>query len=177
MDIKKGMYGLKQAALVLAYNFLKKNLAPHDGYEPIPHTDGLWKHKTRNITFCLCVDDFGIKYFHKSDVEHLIAALKENYKLSTDWSGKNFCGLTFDWHYNAEYVDVSMPKYIPALLKKLLHAMPDKPQFSPYVIQPYVPFKKGQQQYAPTPDESPALLLNHSTETTTIQQIIGSLLY
>ena len=26
-------------------------------------------------------------YFHKSDVEHLISALQENYKLSTDWSG------------------------------------------------------------------------------------------
>ena len=75
--IKKGMYGLKQAAL-LAFNFIKENLAPH-GYEPIPHTDGLWRHKTRPITFCLCVDDFGIKYFNKEDVEHLLSALRENY--------------------------------------------------------------------------------------------------
>ena len=37
--IKKGMYGLKQAA-ILAFKQLKAKLKPH-GYEPIPHTDGL----------------------------------------------------------------------------------------------------------------------------------------
>ena len=55
------MYGLKQAA-VLAYEHLIENLAPH-GYRPIPRTTGLWKHYTRPITFCLCVDDFGVKYY------------------------------------------------------------------------------------------------------------------
>ena len=39
IQIKKGMYGLKQAA-VLAYNLLVKNLSTH-GYRPIPHTVGL----------------------------------------------------------------------------------------------------------------------------------------
>ena len=58
--IKQGMYELKQAAL-LAYNFLKHNLAPH-GYTPIPHTLGLRKHTTCCIVFCLCIDDFVIKY-------------------------------------------------------------------------------------------------------------------
>ena len=48
--IKKGMYGLKQAAL-LAYNFLQKNLASF-GYKPIPHITGLWKNDTKPITFC-----------------------------------------------------------------------------------------------------------------------------
>ena len=57
--IKKRMYGLKQAAL-LGYKNLVKNLKPH-GYHHIPHTDGLWKHETHPITFCLCVDDFGVK--------------------------------------------------------------------------------------------------------------------
>ena len=67
--IKKGMYGLKQAAL-LAYNYLVEKLAPH-GYRPIPHTIGMWKHDTKPISFCLCVDDFGVKYTNKDDVEHL----------------------------------------------------------------------------------------------------------
>ena len=43
--IKKGMYGLKQAA-ILAYNPLFKQLKPH-GYQPCPETTGLWRHKTR----------------------------------------------------------------------------------------------------------------------------------
>ena len=68
--INEGMYGLKEAAL-LAYSFLKHNLAPH-GYEPIPHTSDLWKHTTCRIVFCLCIDDFGIKYYNKDDALHLI---------------------------------------------------------------------------------------------------------
>ena len=70
IKIKKGMYGLKQAVL-LAFEHLKSNLAPHV-YDPIPHTNGMWKHKTRNITFCLCIDDFGVKHIKKVDVDHLL---------------------------------------------------------------------------------------------------------
>ena len=68
--IKKGMYGLKQASL-LAYMFLKHNLAPHV-YTPIPHTSGCWKHTTRRIVFCLCIDGIGIKYYNKDDALPLI---------------------------------------------------------------------------------------------------------
>lgn len=170
--IEKGMYGLKQAA-ILAFENLKKYLAPH-GYEPIPHTDGMWQHKTKAAKLCLCVDDFGVKYYNEADVDHLITALEEHYKISTDWTGKHFCGLTLDWHYDKSYVDVSMPDYISTLLVKYLHALPKKPQFSPFPAKPYVPLKRGQRQYAPTPDEG--TLLN-PTETTRIQQIVGSLLY
>ena len=169
--IKKGMYGLKQAA-ILAYKQLKKNLAPH-GYEPIPHTDGMWKHKTRKTTFCLCVDDFGVKYFNKDDANHLIAALQHNYQVKTDWTGKHFCGLTFDWKYHQGYVDVSMPGYIQRLLAKLQHLFTN-PQYSPYLVTPYAPLKKGQRQYAQDPDTTDFLT---PTETTVIQQIVGSLLY
>ena len=99
--IKKGMYGLKQAA-VLAYNNLVSNLDKHD-YYPIPHTVGMWKHRTRNITFCLCVDDFGVKYYDKKDADHLIKSLNESYITSIDWEGRIFCGLNLDWHYNDGY--------------------------------------------------------------------------
>ena len=54
------------------------------------------------------------------------------------------------------------------------HKLPSKPQFSPYLHTPYVPLKPGQRQYTPTPDESAFF---SPTETTTIQQIVGSLLY
>ena len=40
VKIKKGMYGLKQAA-ILAYQQLEAFLKPA-GYHPIPHTVGLW---------------------------------------------------------------------------------------------------------------------------------------
>ena len=169
--IKKGMYGLKQAAL-LGYENLVKNLKPH-GYHPIPHTDGLWKHETHPITFCLCVDDFGVKYFKKSDVNHLIQSLHQHYDVSQDWSGKNFCGLTFDWHYAQQYVDISMPDYIKKLLQRFQHPTPSRPQLSPHEAAPYIPMKKGQRQYA-TYDTSAAL---NSKDTTKVQSIVGSLLY
>ena len=92
IKIKKGMYRLKQAA-VLAYNNLVNNLREH-GYAPIPQTVGLWKHKTLPTTFCLCFDNFGIKYFKKEHADHLLNALKTKYKILVDWNGTNYCGLT-----------------------------------------------------------------------------------
>eukprot|EP00957_Ditylum_brightwellii_P111430 8498903-Ditylum_brightwellii.AAC.1 len=43
-EIQKGMYGLKQAA-ILAYKQLKECLMQH-GYSPIKILNGLWRHKT-----------------------------------------------------------------------------------------------------------------------------------
>ena len=97
IKIKKGMYGLKQAAM-LAYKNLIKNLQL-DGYSPIEHTDSYWKHSKYPTIFCLCVDDFGVKYFEKQALNHLINSLLKNYKISTDYSGTNYCGLTFEWNY------------------------------------------------------------------------------
>jgi len=51
---KKGMYGLKQAAL-LAYNKLVKHLAPF-GYHPLPFSLGLWTHETQKTCFSFCID-------------------------------------------------------------------------------------------------------------------------
>ena len=117
IKIKKGMYGLKQAA-VLAYENLIKNLAPF-GYRPIPNTDSYWEHQQYPTKFCLCVDDFGVKFFDKRDINHLITALQTNYKISTDFQGKNYCGFTIDWHYNDGFVDISMPGYVTRSLGKI----------------------------------------------------------
>ena len=84
------MYGLKQA-VVLAHENLKKNLAQY-GYTPINQTDSFWQHKTRPTKFCLCINDFGVKYFDKGDINHLINSLLNNYKLSTDFSGQKSIG-------------------------------------------------------------------------------------
>jgi hypothetical protein len=172
IQINKGMYGLKQAS-VLAYDLLVKNLKK-DGYHPIPHTVGLWSHSTKNIYFCLCVDDFGIKYTKKSDADHLLNSLKKHYSLSIDWSGNNFCGLTLDWFYKDGYVDVSMPNYIAKVLDKFNHPPPSKPQCSPYLTPPFNPLRAGQRQYASAPDPSPHL---DGTSITRVQAIVGSLLY
>ena len=74
--VKKGMYGLKQAA-ILAYKLLVKRLE-QDDYVPISLTNGLFKHKTRCTTFALCVDNFGVKYDSEEDLMHLIQTLKKD---------------------------------------------------------------------------------------------------
>jgi hypothetical protein len=59
IEIRKGVYGLKQAGL-LANQLLQKRLSPF-GYYPVRHTTGLWLHKTIPIAFSLIVDDFAVK--------------------------------------------------------------------------------------------------------------------
>jgi hypothetical protein len=77
IEIRKGMYGLKQAGL-LANQLLQTRLAPF-GYYPARHTPGLWLHKTRPIAFSLVVDDFAVKYVGKQHADHLINALLKSY--------------------------------------------------------------------------------------------------
>jgi hypothetical protein len=69
IEIRKGMYGLKQAGL-LANQLLQTLLAPF-GYYPARHTPGLWLHKTRSTSFTLAVDNFAVKYVGKQHAEHL----------------------------------------------------------------------------------------------------------
>ena len=170
IKIKRGMYGLRQAA-ILAYKQLVKNLEPY-GYYPIPHTIGMWAHKTRRTKFCLCVDDFGIKYYNKEDAYHLLDALRDNYKISIDWEGKHYCGLTFKWDYTDKYVDVTMPGYIAKTLDRYQHKRPRNPVYSPHKYNP--PEYGKRLQMAADPDISEKLDIKN---TRIIQGIVGSLLY
>ena len=70
VNIKRVIYGLKQSDL-LAYDNIVDNLAS-SGYSSIPNTIRMWKHDTKKTEFCLCVDDFGIKYLSDEDVHYLL---------------------------------------------------------------------------------------------------------
>ena len=155
IKIKKGMYGLKEAA-ILAYNKLLKHLTPR-GYYPIPGTSGLWKHKTRKTIFCLFVDDFGIKYFNKEDIGHFQDSLKDHFKFHLDWKGNHYIGLDLKWNYEDGYVDISMPGYIDKILQRLRHPPPTSPQYSPHEHFPIKYGSKGTRQYATASDSSPPL--------------------
>ena len=89
----------------------------------------LWKHDSLPTKFWLCVDDFVIKHFSRSDAEHLLNTLRQHYKVNViDWEGRSFCGITFDWNYENKYADISMPKYINNILHRFQHLKPNKPQ-------------------------------------------------
>jgi hypothetical protein len=88
--INKGMYGLKQAA-VLTYNKLSTHLSDA-GYKPIIGAMGIWTHKVKKINFFLCVDDFGVEYHDKSDAQEFLDLLGRHYNSTMDWTGTHFCG-------------------------------------------------------------------------------------
>ena len=169
IKIKMGMYGLKQAA-ILAYENLVKNLSKF-GYEPIEQTDSFWRHKNRPTKFCLFIDDFGVKYFDKADINHLISSLQHNYKLSTDFSGYNYYELTINWNYANQFVDISMPGYIEKALTKFQHT-PKIPQYSPHQYTRHQYGKTA--QYTPGPDTSPATT---KKETKHVQSVTCTFLY
>jgi hypothetical protein len=77
LEIRKGMYDLKQAGL-LANQLLQKRLKPF-GYHPAGHIPGLWLHNTKPTAFSLVVDDFAVKYVTLADAQHLRNALLRNY--------------------------------------------------------------------------------------------------
>mmetsp|Transcript_14726 Transcript_14726/g.21032 ORF Transcript_14726/g.21032 Transcript_14726/m.21032 type:complete len:144 (-) Transcript_14726:778-1209(-) len=124
--------------------------------------------------FCLCVDDFGVKYYCQADANHLIQSLKSNYEVTVDWEGKHFCGLTFDWKYKEGFVDVSMPRYLNEVLKRYNHTLPAKPQFSPHFYHPIIYGKKNQPQLSKKHDTSPAL---SKLDIKFVQGVVGLLLY
>ena len=92
IEIRQGMPGLKQAGKI-ENDRLTQHLAKH-GYAPTPHTQSLWTHSTRKITFVLGIDDFGVKYVKKNDFEHLVATLKLLYAITVDYTGRKFLGMT-----------------------------------------------------------------------------------
>ena len=174
LEIRRGMYGLKEAGII-AFKQLVNKLEP-SGYHPMQHTPGLWRHKTRKTTFALCVDDFGVKYFSKADALHLINALETEYKLTIDWTGSLYCGLNLDWHYTASpkpYVEVSMDGYGERALKHFDHPAPDKPQHAPHAWIAPVYGRKTAQMPTPDPDE-PTLDKKGSHR---VQSVSGKFLY
>jgi hypothetical protein len=163
------MYGLKQAARLANYK-LRDHLAPF-GYFPNFQSPNIWKHKTRSIVFCLCVDDFGIKNFCQDDVDHLKKSLEQVFKLYIDYSGESYCGLKLRWNYEQGYVDLFMPDFVLNTLRKLLH-ITSKPQHAPHRWKP--PSYGAKQQLTP-PEDASAKLPPH--ETIVIKSIVGSFLY
>ena len=88
LEVWRGMYWLKEAGII-AFKQLVCKLAPA-GYHPRKQTPGLWTHAAKRTTFTLCVDDLGVKYFSKTDANHLIAVIKEHYDVTIDWSSTRY---------------------------------------------------------------------------------------
>ena len=80
VEIRRGMYGLKESGVITFYQLVQK--PKRFGYDLMPQTPRLWRHTSRKTTFTLCVNNFGIQYFSKADVEQLIDAIRDTYECS-----------------------------------------------------------------------------------------------
>ena len=129
-------------------------------------------HRWHPITFALIVDNFGIQFVGRQHAEPLLAALQENYTLTTDWTGAKFAIIDIAWDYTARTTRLSMNGYIADILAKYLHTYPRKPQHAPHA---HIPIAYGATtQLVPEPSKEPLL---STKETKHIQGIVGSLLY
>jgi len=170
IEMRRAVWGLPQAG-ILANKCLRRKLAPF-GYYESTNTPGLWTHKSRPISFTLVVDDFGVKYVTQDDIDHLITSLKSTYKLTEDWTGNLYCGITLEWDYVNHTVDISMPGYIKKKLQEYEHVMPKKLQTCPYSPEPK---QFGTEAQAPLPPDSSPTLDKKGIKR--VQQIVGSILY
>jgi len=149
LEIRRAVWELPQAG-ILANKLLRKRLKPH-GYYNCVNTPGLWRHATRPITFTLVVDDFGVKYVGKEHADHLINCLKdETYKLTEDWTGNLYCGISLRWDYEKRQLDILMPGYIKKQLLKYEHIM-RRMQHCPYSPEPK---QYGAKAQSPLPQDT-----------------------
>ena len=103
---------------------------------------------------------------------HLISILKEHYKISEDWSGSKYIGITLDWDYPNRRVHLSMPGYITKALQPFGHERLQRLQNSPH---PHVaPTYGAKAQYVETKD--PSIPLDKEGRKY-IQAVAGTLLY
>ena len=116
--VMKAMYG-HPAAGRLANALLINTLKTGDYYED-KLTPCLFHHKTRPTKFALVVDDFGIKYSSKDDLDHLVNCIGSIWKVKVDLSGKKFLGMHLSWDYDSPVPNLTIdaPNVMPAAIKR-----------------------------------------------------------
>ena len=106
-------------------------------------------------------------------MEHLVHCLKKHYaKVSEDWEGKLYCGITLDWKYIERWVVICMPGYNKRLRQRYEHISPKKMQHGPYRAQPKI-YVAAVQESIPADDSS---LINDERKKL-VQKIISGVFY
>jgi hypothetical protein len=172
-EVSKGIYGLPHAGK-LANEKLVKVLATA-GYREAKNTPCLFTHDTNDVVFTLVVDDFGVKYTNRADVEEFIAVLEQTYELHIDWEGRSYVGTTLEWNYtaNPRSVTLSMPNYIEKALDRFLPDPASRVGANTPML--YTPPVYGQAiQFDKEEDQSPKLPPDRIKR---IQEIVGVFKY
>jgi hypothetical protein len=164
--VTRSIYGLRQAGR-LSKERLDGFLAA-GGYLEDELVPCVYRHASNGVVFCLVVDDFAVRHHGPAGKEHLLKTLGDaGYLLKIDHEGKKFVGLTIAYNRSARYIDISMPDYVPKMLKRFSHRR-ISPQPSPILYSPPVYGAKAQLT-APV-DDSTTL---SSADALEVQQIVG----
>jgi hypothetical protein len=124
IEMRHAIWGLSQAG-ILANKRLRQKLSPFGCHKSV-NTPGLWMHESRSITFTFVVDNFGVEFVNKDNVNHLISSIKKVYTVTKDWTGDLYCDITLEWDYVGQTVDISMPGYTKTKLQEYGNIMPKK---------------------------------------------------
>ena len=170
IKMQRAVWGLPQAG-ILANKRLWRKLDPFR-YSECVNTPGLWHKETQPISFTLIVDDFRVKYVSKNDIDHLIKSIKSTYTLTKDWTGNLYCGITLEWDYINQHINISMPTYIKKKLQEYGHIIPTRLHSCPYHPKPR---KFGTEVQAPLPPNATHPL--DAAGIKQVQQIMGGISY
>jgi hypothetical protein len=172
VEVNKGIYGLPQAGK-LAQDRLITHLAKH-GYNQAPNTPCLFRHSSNSVAFTLVVDDFGIKYTHDKDADHLLTVLRELYIMTEDRGTlQKYVGITIKHDRQQRLMQLSMPGYIDKAIQRFGQAK-QRGAKSPII---YEPPQYGQaQQYVPELTKDEQQPVDAKTKTF-VQEVIGVLLF
>ena len=168
VQVNKGIYGLPQAGR-LAQEKLVTLLAKHD-YLQCENTPLLFRQKASNLTFCLVVGDFAIKYHSRADAEDLISAIRKEYKFEVDWEASSYLAMTVK-HVQGVSIDLSMPGYVASAMQRFGITKNLKPTHAPL---PYSAPTYGPSSQLVSNDSSPAA---SPKEAKFLQEVIGTFLW
>ena len=116
------------------------------------------------------MDDFGVYYTNKHDVEHLINALLQLYQITIDWTGSRYLKLKIQHNIEEETIQISMPEYMPKALTRFgIQTSKTTNAPGPYTLRTY-----GAQQQYNNIDVSPTI---SPARKKFIQEVVGVCLY
>jgi hypothetical protein len=140
-------------------------------------TPCLFRHATRNITFCLVVDDLGVRYGSKEDADFLINVLQlHGYELTIKWDGETYLGMTVTFNRLQQHtVSLAMPNYITEMLAHFRQHYSKPSHRVAKTSGIYIPPNYGQKEPQLSPVDSSAPL--SAAQKLEIQGIVGTALY
>jgi hypothetical protein len=171
VEIRKGMYRLPQAGLI-ANERLVKYLATY-GFHPTKHTHGLFTHESRPVSFCLVVDDFGVKYVGKEHAKHLVDALESLYDITTENDPAND---TLRSPYNGTTTNALSTFPCPATSKRPLTSF-SMSHLHAHNTAPHAWSKPTYGSGSQLTKEADTTARLDAAGLTRLQQVVGTLLY